>query len=465
MDLQTQPLDLTALKTKGFQHVQGFLQPDVVADLNRRAAEVIGLRASGGMTTDSQDSAGLDYEWFKPLLLNPKILDLMTTILGPDVVCSGWRVLAKDRHYKQAVHVHQDWPYNPGDTNKVTVFLPLTRVNFENGGLIFLEESHYYGPVSRGPIDLSRIPPMEETCPDTAVGDIVLCDFLTWHYSLPKLNDDERLMIQLNYQPARDASNNNIVAGKLPHNKRLSNRLDAVSVPSVELNRVAAQGFFDAGDMDRAVRYARGLLFDDPDHAGAAMLLHDILARDNDPTALTYLEKARTSLNKMQAELAQRDARYGITAPVAAPAAAVVEEARPATPSTSTGPVWRNMMLTFKNLTEGHSDAETLPARLGTPALAWGYGAISEPIYTNSPASVRVRLRVSTGKVGVCLITEDCSDLASEQQVVTPAEGDAAVVIVFQPDKSPARILLRNYDDADQAGELTLNAVEMLDYR
>jgi hypothetical protein len=448
-------LDTTPLKTKGFQHVRSFLPDDVKQDLIARAQEVIALRASGRMSTDSQDSQGLDYDWFQPLLRHPKMIELATSQLGPDVVCSGWRVLAKDRHFRQAVHVHQDWPYNPGDTNKLTVFLPLTRVNFENGGLIFLEESHYYGPVSRGPIDLSRFPPMVETCPDADVGDIILCDFLTWHYSLPKQNDDERLMIQLNYQPARDASNNNIVAGKLPHNKVLHNRLDAVSVPSVELNCVEARAYLAEGNLDRATRFARGLVFDDPEHAGAALLLHDILAAENDPTALKYLEMARAAVNKFQAEIAARDEKYGISvaSPVAAQAAAAVS-----------GSPWQALELPFKSFVDGHPDQTALPANLGTPETAWAYGAISDVVRTDKPATIRVRAKALEGKIGFCLISEDCSELASDQHLLTPEAGDASVMIAFAPEKSPARLLVRNYDDAGKPGEVALSSIDILEY-
>ena len=452
MDLQTQFLDTTPLKTKGFQHVPGFLPADVTADLNVRAQEVIALRAAGKMTTDSQDSAGLDYAWFESLVKHPKLIELMTTLLGPDVVCSGWRVLAKDKHYKQAVHVHQDWPYNPGDTNKVTVFLPLTPVTYANGGLIFLEQSHYYGPVSRGPIDLTRFPPMTETCPDTAVGDIVLCDFLTWHYSLPKQNDDERLMIQLNYQPARDASNNNVVAGKRPHDKVLHNRMDAVSVPSVELNLTEARACLEAGNVDRATRFARGLLFDDKDHAGAALLLHDILSAQGDPEALIYLEMARGSTTRLQREIAERDRKLGLAT------AAAPTEAAPA----SVASPWRPVEVAFKSFVEGKADAAGLPATLATPDGAWAYGAISDLIHTEKPATIRVTAEALDGKVGLCLITEDCSDLASEQHLITPEAGETSVVIAFSPDKSPVRLLVRNYDDAGKQGEVAVRRLEML---
>lgn len=444
-------IDVTPLKTKGFQHITGFLNDEVKKDLARRAEEIIQLRQSGKLTTHDQDSQGLDNDWFKPLLHIPELVALATSILGPDVCASGWRILAKDKHFKGEIHVHQDWPYNPGDTRKLTAFLPLTEVNKANGSLYFLEESHFYGPVSRGPIDISRFDPMVATCPSADIGDVIICDFLTWHYSLPSENERERLMIQINYQPASDASGSYLVAGKLPHNRRiLSSRFDAASVPSVELNAKQARSYFESGDIDRATRYARGVLFDDPDNASAAMLLYDILSQRKDPSALGYLEMARVSLAKLRGELAVRDG-----APLSS------EDAAPAPTDANTA--WREVQLDWKSFVPTHPDVDLLPANLATPELAWGYGAISGLLDTQNPATVRIRAKALSGKIGLCLLDESCSELVSEQHVLEPGTGDATVMIAFHG-KASARLLVRNFDDDGVAGEIALQSVSILEY-
>lgn len=431
--------DLTPLKAKGVQHLHGFFSEEMRQDLAKRAQEVIDLRAEGKLTTYDQDSRGLPGEWYLPLIEHPEILKVVTAALGPDVCSIGFRVLVKDRHFKKAIAIHQDWPYNPGDTKKLTVFIPLTPVSRSNGGLVFLEESHLYGPQSRGTLDPSRFDPMEEVCPSAEVGDLLLCDFLTWHYSQPPEagNDDERIMIQINYQPASDASGTHLVAGKFPHNRRhaLPTRFEASPNPSTDVNLPFARGFLQEGDDERATRYAKGLLYDDPDHAGAALLMCEALARKGDPASSVYLEQARVSLSKMQNAIAAFDE---------------AEE-------------WRELVLPFFSKVSSRPDSTSLPALLATPAEAWGYGAISEIIPAGGPVAVRIRAKVISGQAGLCLINEACTALVSEQRALTSGSEDT-IVLAIAGDKAPARLLIRNFDGEGRAGEVQILSVAVRDH-
>ena len=457
MNAAHQPMDTTALKTKGLQAVRSLFRADMKADLERRGHEVVRMRDSGRLTTDSQDSQGLDYDWFEPIVRDPALIGLVAPILGPDVAVAGWRILVKDKHFRAAVHIHQDWPYNPGDTRKLSVFVPLTRVNRANGGLIFLEESHFYGPVSMGPLDPSRFPPMVETCPDLEVGDVLMCDFLTWHYSLPPEIDEERIMIQLTFMPAADASSDNIVAGRRPHDRVLRSRFDASNVPSVELNAKQARAYLAAGDADRAARYAQGLVWDDPEHAGAALLLYDILSERKDPKALGYLEMARGAVGRLQAQIAARDERFG-----AAPAPQAAQAPRGA--ESDAGSPWRPVPLVWNSYVASHPDVASLPAKLATPETNWAYGAATDLVAIDNPATIRIRAKALKGKIGLCLITEDYSSLASDAHVITPEAGEATVMIAFTPDKSPARLLVRNHDDPGGGGEVAVTSVDIIEY-
>jgi hypothetical protein len=456
-------LDTTPLKEKGIQHVRSFFSEETRRDFAKRAEQIVAMREAGTLTYDSQDSQGLDHDWYEPLIHNEDLIRIATSVLGPDVCAAGWRILVKDKHYQKAVQIHQDWPYNKGDTRKLSMFLCLTPMSLANGGLIFLEESHFYGPQSMGPLDPSRYPAMDELCPDVEVGDLLLCDFLTWHYSLPPENDEERIMVQLNYQPASDASGSYLVAGKAPHNRLnlTRSRLDASSVPSVDLNAKAARRYWENGDLDRAGRYTRGLLFDDPDHAGAALLMCEILAADKDPSALSYLEKARIATRKLQVQIAALEQRFGLEpGPIE-----IIDEDMAAAPIASdrTSP-WRPLGLSFYSQVADRPNSTAFPATLATPQEGWGYGAISDLIQTAGPATIRVRAKALDGKIGLCLISEDCSTLVSEQHVITPETGDSAVMIAFAADKSPARILLRNFDDAGNGGEVVVGGIDILEY-
>lgn len=449
-------IDLTPLREKGVQVLRNFFPAEMKADFARRAREIVEKREAGKLTYDSQDSQGLSHDWFTPILHFPPIIDVATSLLGPDVCGAGWRILVKDKFFRNEVSIHQDWPYNPGDTRKITMFVPLTRVNRANGGLIFFEESHLYGPQSRGALDPSRFPPMDEVCPDVEAGDLILCDFLTWHYSLPPEIDAERIMIQLNYQPASDASGDYLVAGKFPHNRRhtLPSRFEAVTAPSVDVNLPFARRFFEEGDAARAERYAKGLLYDDRDHVGAALLMCELLDAKNDLAALTYLEQARAGLRKLQRELAAWDAKFGLTAEEPE----TVSTAAPA-PAEGTGVGWSRIEPLLYGQMGTRPHFSEYPATLTTPSDEWGYGAISDLVEVSEPTVFRVRARAIDGKIGFCLINADYS-LASEQFFITPDSGDATVMIPFTPEgKSAVRLVVRNYGDPGRTGKVVINDI------
>ena len=122
---------------------------------------------------------------------------------------------------------------------------------------------------------------------------------------------------------------------------------------------------------------------------------------------------------------------------------------------------WQPLNAPWKSLIPSHAPAETAPAKLATPPTAWAYGAITEVIETDKPATIRIQAKALSGKVGFCLITEDCSGLASSQHQITPADGDATVEIKFAPDKSPARLLVRNYGDEGHTGEVDIKSIEI----
>jgi hypothetical protein len=457
MDRRDYAADLEAYKAKGIHVIRSFFSESVREDFARRAEEVIALRTERRLSTSSQDAQGLPYEWFEQIVHNPELVALMVDILGADIASDGCRILIKDKFFRSAVHVHQDWPYNPGDTNKAQAFIPLTRVNRANGGLVFIEESHQYGPVQRGSIDVERFPPMNHVCPEVEVGDLILADMLTWHYSSSAENQDERIMLQIYYQPSSDPSSNVIVSGKRLHDKELLlSRFDAMAVPSTELNGQDARGYLANGNLDRAKRWSAGLLKDDPDHVGAAVLLYDMLSREKDPEALAYRETARAAMRRLQAQIADVDRQFGLASdPVTLEAETVGGDS---------GGLWKSLPIDWHSYQPTHPHTSDLPAKLGTPAVAWQYGAVSNPLKTDKPATIRVRAEALTGQIGLCLISEDYTKMASTPQMIAPDAGVADVMLAFTPDKSPVRLLVRNHGDDGQAGEVSIKSIDVLEF-
>ena len=140
---------------------------------------------------------------------HPKLVELAQLILGTqDVALYMNRILLKDKKWNGTITAHQDLPYFHGGEKKLSVFVPLAPIQADggNGGLKFLLGSHHYGMVGRGTIQLDKFPNMPLLAPNIIPGDVVLMDFLTWHYSEDAVNDNDRPLMQIVYQPATDGS-------------------------------------------------------------------------------------------------------------------------------------------------------------------------------------------------------------------------------------------------------------------
>jgi hypothetical protein len=309
LDVASPPVrSLQPLRDDGLQVVRDFFTGEARDDLLRRGVEVIEGVASGRIRRNGQFALGFEDAWFEQVFGDPKLLDLVAEALGPDLCISTWRILMKDHHFDGPINVHQDWPYFGGDTRKLNVFIPMTPMNAENGGLVFFERSHLFGPLERGDIDVARYEAgLPRNCPDLAVGDVLLADFLTWHYSAPALAPKERILFQLVFQPADDPSSAHVVRGERRNPFVAQDRYTCLREPRSQMNVAMGRSLFEAGSRERAERFARGMLASDPDHVGAALLLSDILAGDGDHGgAAAALDQARAALDRLAQALSSR---------------------------------------------------------------------------------------------------------------------------------------------------------------
>jgi hypothetical protein len=277
-------LDLEAFRRDGVQTVRDFFEPEIrdrFAALGRRIGDEV---REGKVGRTAQFMSGLDVNVAAQVIDSQALHQAVRTVLGPDVCVLVGRVLIKDKTFSGAIEAHQDWPYFGGDTRKLNAFIPLTRCRRENGMMVFYEGSHGLGPVERGAIDVDRYPEFEPVCPHLEVGDILFADFLSWHCSVPAVEDEDRILLQVVFQPAADRSSSTLferewrALGRLsPY--RTTPMLNAV--PSVGIG--PARGFLAGGEVEEAERMARGLRIDSPTHVEAHLLMHDIaLAKGED---------------------------------------------------------------------------------------------------------------------------------------------------------------------------------------
>ncbi len=161
------------------------------SQLRREARFVVGMLP---------DPVGVIYK-------HKRLVETVSQILGEDLALYYNRLLVKDEVWTGAVEIHQDMPYFHGSTNKLSVFVPLKRFDEATGGLQIVVGSHKLGNVGmRGHIDLQKFSDLPIAVPALQPGDVLLMDFLTWHYSEKPTIASERPVMQIVYQQSGDGS-------------------------------------------------------------------------------------------------------------------------------------------------------------------------------------------------------------------------------------------------------------------
>ncbi len=107
--------------------------------------------AAGG-SSYSISTAHLKHGRVYDLLTDPRIVDLVSDLLGPDIVAWGSHFFCKLPQDGQRVAWHQDasyWPLTPSKT--VTVWLAVDDADVGNGCMRFLTGSHHFGHLTYRP--------------------------------------------------------------------------------------------------------------------------------------------------------------------------------------------------------------------------------------------------------------------------------------------------------------------------
>lgn len=99
-----------------------------------------------GRTSYSINTAHLRFARIYELVQHPTIVDAVSDLLGPNVVCWGSHFFCKMPRDGKRVPWHQDstyWPLSP--TKTVTVWLAIDDADPENANMKFIPRSHLHG--------------------------------------------------------------------------------------------------------------------------------------------------------------------------------------------------------------------------------------------------------------------------------------------------------------------------------
>ena len=156
--------------------------------------------------------------WLISLAHNPKILDAVESVIGPDILLFGASVFAKKARDKRFVSWHQDAAYYGLDPQEeVTCWLGLTDADIENGCMKVIPGSHRgadavheetYDPdnlLGRGQT-IRGVDESKAVFMPVKAGQFSMHHERTLHASSPNPSDRKRVGISFFYMPAHTRS-------------------------------------------------------------------------------------------------------------------------------------------------------------------------------------------------------------------------------------------------------------------
>lgn len=147
---------------------------------------------------------------------NPVFIETMRQVLGEHIALYNHRFVIKDRFSTGKVFLHQDSCYHVGNLNKCSLFVPLSKVNRDNGGLTFHVGSHQLGFLG----DAGEINPEKfdmhwpTVTPELQAGDFVIMHSSLWHESGPNTSGVDRILADTIVQPADDPTGKELLCGE-----------------------------------------------------------------------------------------------------------------------------------------------------------------------------------------------------------------------------------------------------------
>ncbi|HEX3638537.1 MAG TPA: phytanoyl-CoA dioxygenase family protein, partial [Paraburkholderia sp.] len=136
-------------------------------------------------------------------------------IFGEHVALYNHRFVIKDKFSSSKVFLHQDSCYHLGNHNKCSLFVPLSAVDPDNGGMSFHLGSHRLGSLG----DAGEINPESfeikwpKVTPELQPGDFVIMNSSLWHESGPNVSGVNRIMADIIVQPADDPTGKALLSG------------------------------------------------------------------------------------------------------------------------------------------------------------------------------------------------------------------------------------------------------------
>lgn len=211
-------MPLTTSQIEQFRN-DGYVYPVPVLpapQANAIRAELESFEASqGGKLQSSQrNKAFMIFKWLDELIHDPRVLDPIEQLIGPNILCWNSIFWIKDVGSHSFISWHQDTTYwGLSSRNVVTAWLALSPATIQSGCMKVLPGSHH-GDVmphkdtddddnmlTRGQTITSGVDESRAIYMPLATGEMSLHNYRAAHGSGPNLADDRRIGVSMHFMP------------------------------------------------------------------------------------------------------------------------------------------------------------------------------------------------------------------------------------------------------------------------
>lgn len=167
-------------------------------------------RQEGGEALRLQAWHNLEYHdaAFTRAVAHPRLVDVLTQLIGPNVVLHHSKMLVKPPGSGAPFPMHQDHPYFPHERHSMlAASVHLDDADEHNGCLHVIPGSHMQGPLQHEgafQLDAAEFPLEVGTPVPAKAGDVVLFNYLTVHGSGVNRSERIRRNVLFQYRDAAD---------------------------------------------------------------------------------------------------------------------------------------------------------------------------------------------------------------------------------------------------------------------
>ena len=169
----------------------------------------------GGKLEPSQrNKSHLLFKWLDDLIRDPRILDPVEDLIGPDILCWNTIFWIKEAHSRSFVSWHQDTRYWGLSSDKVqTAWLALSQASQESGcmkvmtgthrGKVLHHDDRYHedNMLTRGQEITEGVIDKEAVYMPLEAGQMSIHNYRIAHASGPNNSDDRRIGVSMHFMP------------------------------------------------------------------------------------------------------------------------------------------------------------------------------------------------------------------------------------------------------------------------